>query len=214
MRVSRNIACGGALLVATLSCQFAPPAAGPEAALAATGAAQAAPDAPVEPGLDPAVVEAVQTHLLRYQHRSGLTEVELEQLAETVVAECRRHDLDPALVLAVMHVESRFYTYAVSPVNALGLMQVMPSTGEWLAPSVGVEWLGPQTLFDPVENTRLGVAYLRMLMDRYDGDVRTALLAYNWGPGRIDRRLRAGTPLPREYAQLVFAAYDGGRRSS
>ena len=133
---------------------------------------------------------------------------------ETVVVEARRYHFDPGLVLAVIHVESRFDTYAVSPKDALGLMQLLPSTGEELAPIVGVEWHGPQTLFDPVANVRLGVAYLRQLTDRYHGSVRTALVAYNWGPGRIDQFVRAGDPLPREYSQLVLAAYDSYRRAA
>ena len=156
---------------------------------------------------DPAVA-AVRARLVQYQARTGLTDAELTQLAETVVVEARRYRFDPGLVVAVIHVESRFDTYAVSPKDALGLMQLLPSTGEELAPVVGVEWHGPQTLFDPVANVRLGVAYLRQLTDRYNGSVRTALVAYNWGPGRIDEFMRTGDPLPREYSQLVLAAYD------
>jgi soluble lytic murein transglycosylase-like protein len=187
------------LLLLSLSCAVTP-ARVPVTALAT-------PHAVAVVANDPAV-DAVFAHLQRYQLRSGLTENELAQLAQTVVTEARRYGFDPALVLAVIHVESRYDTYAVSPKDALGLMQLLPSTGAWLAPSAGVEWRGPQTLFDPIANVRLGVAYLRMLTDRYDGSVRTALVAYNWGPGRIDQFLRAGDPLPREYSQLVLAAYD------
>ena len=115
--------------------------------------------------------------------------------------------MDPKLVLAVVHVESRYDTFAVSDKDAMGLMQILPSTGEWLATQVGVVWLGPQTLFDPVSNVRLGVAYLRMLIDRYDGDISAALVAYNWGPGHVDVRLRAGAPLPAAYSDLVLRAY-------
>jgi soluble lytic murein transglycosylase len=92
-------------------------------------------------------------------------------------------------------------------VNALGLMQIMPATGEWMAAQMDIPWRGPQTLFDPIVNVRIGIAYLRHLADRYDGDIGTALVAYNWGPGRIDRRLRRGVELPKEYAQLVLEAY-------
>ena len=221
MRDSRSaLLCAGSLLFVTLSCQFPTgefQAGEPLPGLAEISASESAPTlastAPAPPARAPQAAEtaalraAVLDHLLRWQHRSGLSEPELAVVAEAVVAESLRHELDPALVLAVMHVESRFNTYAVSPKDALGLMQLLPSTGAWLAPQVGVEWQGPQTLFDPVQNVRLGTAYLKQLVDRYDGNIRTALLAYNWGPGRIDRRLRRGTPLPREYAQLVFAAY-------
>lgn len=188
-----------ALVLYSLSCAVTP-AAVPIEPIAAAIVAKPAPN-------DPALA-AVRTRLLEYQSRTGLTDAEVSQLAETIVMEARRYHFDPSLVLAVIHVESRFDTYAVSPKDALGLMQLLPSTGEELAPIVGVEWHGPQTLFDPVANVRLGVAYLRMLTDRYKGSVRTALVAYNWGPGRIDQFVRAGDPLPSEYSQLVLAAYD------
>jgi len=187
-----------ALVLFSLSCAVTP-IAGPNRDFASAFADQAVPN-------DPAV-EAVRARLVQYQARTGLTDAEVARLAQTVVVEARRYRFDPELVLAVIHVESRFDTYAVSPKDALGLMQLLPSTGEALAPIVGVEWHGPQTLFDPVANVRLGVAYLRQLTDRY-GSVRTALVAYNWGPGRIDQFVRAGDPLPREYSQLVLAAYD------
>jgi soluble lytic murein transglycosylase len=156
---------------------------------------------------DPAV-EAVRARLAQYQARTGLTDAEVARLAQTVVVEARRHHFDPELVLAVIHVESRFDTYAVSPKDALGLMQLLPSTARRSPRSSASSGYGPQTLFDPVANVRLGVAYLRQLTDRYNGSVRTALVAYNWGPGRIDQFVRAGDPLPREYSQLVLAAYN------
>ncbi len=189
-----------ALALYSLSCAVVPVAVHfevPPSPLAAADAPEAE---------DPAMA-AVLAHLQRFQARSGLTDAELSELAQVIVTESRRHQLDPALVLAVMYVESRFDTFAVSSKDALGLMQILPATGAWLAPSAGVDWRGPQTLFDPISNVRLGVAYLRHLTDRYDGSVRTALVAYNWGPGRIDGFLRAGRPLPPEYAQMVLAAY-------
>lgn len=137
---------------------------------------------------------------------TGLTAGEVDAVARTIVAEARRHALEPTLVLAVMHVESRYYNFAVSPVGAIGLMQVMPETGAELAARLGIHWVGPQTLFDPTTNVRLGVAYLRELSDRY-GSLSTALAAYNWGPGRIDRRLRLGTAVPEQYPSLVLEAY-------
>ena len=200
MRSNRTcVAPLAALVLFSLSCAVTPVA----APLAENGVPFAEQTAPNDP-----VVEAVRARLVRYQARTGLTDIEIARLAHTVVVEARRHHFDPSLVLAVIHVESRFDTYAVSPKDALGLMQLLPSTGEELAPIVGVEWHGPQTLFDPVANVRLGVAYLRQLTDRYDGNVRTALVAYNWGPGRIDQFVRAGEALPREYSTLVLAAYD------
>lgn len=182
------------------------PAAPPAVATLATLPDVAAPP-PTAPASDADAVRVVFVHLDRYARRSGLTEDERWSLARCIVREARRHELDPALVLAVMHVESRYDAFAVSNKDAMGLMQILPTTGAWLAPQVGVVWYGPQTLFDPESNVRIGVAYLRQLADRYDGRIPIALAAYNWGPGAIDRFLARGGPLPQEYAQLVLAAY-------
>jgi soluble lytic murein transglycosylase len=158
-----------------------------------------------------AEIAAIVTALGR--RPTGLTPGELNDVARTVVGEADRHALEPSLVLAVMHVESRYYNFAVSPVGAMGLMQVMPETGEELAARLGIRWTGPQTLFEPTVNIRLGVAYLRQLSDRY-GSLSTALAAYNWGPGRIDRRLRLGTAMPEQYPSLVLEALAEGRGRS
>jgi soluble lytic murein transglycosylase len=115
-------------------------------------------------------------------------------------------------VLAVIEVESRFDPFAVSHKGALGLMQVMPATGAPIARRLGIPWRGPQTLFDPRANVRIGVAYLRELIDRY-ANVRAALAAYNWGPGEIDARLRQGDVLPASYPERVLDAYSSGRRT-
>jgi len=130
-------------------------------------------------------------------------------LAHTIVREARARRLDPDLVLAVIEVESGGYHLAVSSVGAMGLMQLLPSTGEELAGKLGIDWHGDDTLFDPTTNVKLGTAYLRELADRY-GDVNIALAAYNWGPGRIDRRLRRGANLPSRYIEQVMRAYDRG----
>jgi soluble lytic murein transglycosylase len=158
-------------------------------------------------------VASVARYLAR--RRTGLTRTETDALARAIFTEAARYELDPGLILAVMHVESRFNAFALSPVGAMGLMQVMPATGEELAANLGVAWRGAQTLFDPFVNLRLGVAYLKQLESRY-GDTPTALAAYNWGPGHIDRRLRRGRALPTEYPKLVLDAHAerAGRVSS
>lgn len=153
--------------------------------------------------------EAVEQIFDRFAVRhTALPERERRILAQTIVREARAHGLEPDLVMAVIEVESAGYHLAQSHVGALGLMQLLPATGKELAGKLGIEWMGADTLFDPLINVRLGTAYLRELADRYDGDVQIALAAYNWGPGRIDRRLRRGAALPSGYIQQVMRVVD------
>ena len=191
-----------------LSCGplFGAPVAARQAAWSADPAPRMVPEASASEAAreaDPSV-DAVEEYLAT--RNTGLIREEIAVLARTLVAEARRHRLDLALVMAVMHVESRFHNFAISPAGAIGLMQILPSTGEELARREGIPWRGSQTLLDPATNVRLGTAYLRELSDRYRGDLRAALAAYNWGPGHVDRRIQTGVPLPTEYPNLVTRA--------
>ena len=136
----------------------------------------------------------------------GLSGDEKVELARAIDEAARDHHLEPGLVLAVIHVESGFDPFAVSPAGAFGLMQIRPPTGEELANRLGVDWRGTRTLFDPVANVMLGVAYLDELRERF-GDIPTALAAYNWGPGRIGKQLRGGRAVPAGYSNRVLSNY-------
>lgn len=104
--------------------------------------------------------------------------------------------LDPALIHAVIGVESAYRPLATSPRGASGLMQLMPPT----ARDYGVT-----DIFDPRQNIAAGTRHLRTLMDRYGQDLARALAAYNAGAGAIDRaRPRsAGWPNPETSAYVV-----------
>lgn len=86
--------------------------------------------------------------------------------------------LDPDLVLAVIEAESNFNPRARSPKNAQGLMQLIPATAERF---------GVDNVWDPEQNVRGGMAYLRWLLGYFDGNVKLALAAYNAGEGAVDR---------------------------
>jgi soluble lytic murein transglycosylase-like protein len=189
-----------ALGLASLSCETPTPGLGNELA----AAPEVFEEAILPYGEDDPHLEVARTYL--QGRHTGLARTEIDALAELVVSEARRHGLNPRLVLAVIQVESGGYNFAVSGVGALGLMQLMPGTGQELAGRHGIEWRGDETLLDPFVNVRLGTAYLRQLSDRY-GSIPTALAAYNWGPGRIDRRLRRGNHLPSIYIRQVMEVY-------
>lgn len=89
-----------------------------------------------------------------------------------------KYDVDPALVAAVIEQESRFRTRARSQVGARGLMQLMPSTGRWL---------GARDLYDPEQNVDAGVRYIKFLQERFPGNLKKTIAAYNAGQGNVDR---------------------------
>jgi soluble lytic murein transglycosylase-like protein len=112
-----------------------------------------------------------------------------------------QYDLDPALVLEVVRAESNFDPLARSNKGALGLMQLIPAT----ARRFGV--LDP---FDPMQNLHGGMAYLRWLFDRFDGDLKLILAGYNAGEAAVERH--GGVPPyteTREYVRRILQRYGG-----
>ncbi|PZQ20167.1 MAG: lytic transglycosylase [Sphingopyxis macrogoltabida] len=105
----------------------------------------------------------------------------------------RRFGIPEAWIWAVMRVESRGVSRAVSPAGAMGLMQIMPATWTDLRARYR---LGPDP-FDVRDNIMAGAAYLREMHDRY-GNASAMLAAYNAGPGRYDDYLSRGRALPAE----------------
>ena len=107
--------------------------------------------------------------------------------------------LDPDLAYRLVRVESGFVRTAVSPMGAVGLTQVMPSTAEELSPGIAYH-----ELFERDTNLRLGFRYLRQLLEKYNGDLHLALTAYNRGPGTVDRVTQAGGDPYNGYARAVL----------
>jgi len=110
-----------------------------------------------------------------------------------------RHQVDPALVRAVIETESNWNPSAVSRKGALGLMQLIPTTAQRF---------GANDAFSPKQNVDAGVKYLKTLLERYNGNLDLALAAYNAGEGAVDRA--HGIPAFREtrnYVQRVQEAY-------
>jgi soluble lytic murein transglycosylase len=105
----------------------------------------------------------------------------------TVREQAELHDLDPALVAAVTRAESAWMPRARSPADARGLMQVLPATAAGVARRVGIGFDGPDTLYRPITNLRLGTAYMREMLDRHGGRPYFAIAAYNAGPTPVAR---------------------------
>lgn len=95
-----------------------------------------------------------------------------------IYREARRHNLSPELVAAVVEAESDFRPRLISHKNAQGLMQIIPSTAEFI---------GAGDLFNPADNIAAGTKYLRYLHDRFNGDQKMVLAAYNAGEGNVEK---------------------------
>lgn len=115
---------------------------------------------------------------------------------DLIAAHARESGVRSDLVRAVVQVESAFNPYARSAKGALGLMQLMPAT---------LHDFGVRNPFDPAQNVRAGVAYLRQLLDRYQNNEELALAAYNAGPGAVDKHGQTIPPYreTRDYVQRV-----------
>ena len=111
-----------------------------------------------------------------------------------------RHEMDPALIKAIIMAESGHNPKAVSKRGAKGLMQLMPVT----AKSLGVE-----DVFDPEHNIKAGVVYFKKLLNQFDGDVELALAAYNAGSRKV-RKYKGIPPFKatRIYIRKVFRYYE------
>lgn len=110
---------------------------------------------------------------------------------EYVTRYAEKYDVPANLIYAVIDTESGFRADAISPVGAVGLMQLMPVTFEWLTEYQLREDLPARNISDPETNVRYGVFYLRWLYDRY-GHWAEACAAYNAGHGKVDKWLQDG----------------------
>lgn len=105
---------------------------------------------------------------------------------DTIRREAKRNGLDPAWIAAEIRAESVYDPNARSQANAMGLMQVLPATGQATAQKAGIPWNGADSLYDPDTNIAIGSAYLREMHERW-GDLPHAIAAYNAGPTPTER---------------------------
>ncbi len=111
------------------------------------------------------------------------------------LAAARHSSVDSGWVYGIMRAESLFIPDARSHAKAVGLMQLLPSTAQRVARSLGIRYHGESTLLDPASNLRLGAEYLRQMRSNFEGNLAMATAAYNAGPTRVKHWLpRASMP--------------------
>lgn len=111
---------------------------------------------------------------------------------EEISAAAAEQQIDPRLIAAVIQAESGFQEDAVSSEGARGLMQLLPSTAEWIAAKTGESDFHPDKLFEPRYNIAAGSWYLADLLRQFNGNEVIALAAYNGGRGHVQRWLEEG----------------------
>lgn len=125
----------------------------------------------------------------------------ITRIVEALFDAQTQHHLDPTLLLAVIEAESNYDQHVRSSKGARGLMQILPGTGKAIAREL---WIHDPDLHDPVQNIRIGAAYLANLRDSFNGNTALALCAYNVGPARLTRLLKVGKVPRLRYAKRVL----------
>lgn len=141
-------------------------------------------------------------------YKPDLGDEKVSELTDIICEVGGDYNYDPIFLLAVIFTESSMRRTAVSNAGAMGLMQIRPFVGKDLANETKVSWNGSDTLLDPGVNIKLGVHYLGKMFQRFNGDQRLALEAYNNGPTIVKERVAAYGDFSSPYSQRVFRTYE------
>lgn len=125
-------------------------------------------------------------------------------LASSIYDVAMAEGIEPDLGFRLVRLESEFNERATSPVGAVGLTQVMPSTAQYF-----VKGATREKLYDRETNLRVGFRYLRTLIREYKGNLKIALLVYNRGPAAVDAALGMGLDPANGYDRIVMKGYHG-----
>jgi soluble lytic murein transglycosylase-like protein len=130
-------------------------------------------------------------------HRKSKASIsQARNTANLIVRESKKLGFDPLFVAAVVKYESTFNPLAKSSAGAVGLMQVLPSTGHFISKASGLPLARNTNFHDPALNVKLGVLYLAYLRKQFRNNKEHMLIAYNWGPENVVRSLKAGRTPP------------------
>ncbi|MEG0835128.1 MAG: lytic transglycosylase domain-containing protein [Christensenellaceae bacterium] len=165
------------------------------------------------------IIAAVIGGFFAYDKLFGKSQYPLEY-KDLIVEYAQKYDLDPYFVAAIIHTESGYDKDAVSSAGAVGLMQIMPETADWIAGKLDIENFDVQTMRDPQTNIEFGCWYLNFLKEKFDENLPVMMAAYNAGHNRVQDWLENPqysdgknlTDIPIEaadnYVKKVTKAYD------
>jgi soluble lytic murein transglycosylase-like protein len=138
--------------------------------------------------------------IANYGRHYGIT----SRLANDIFSAAENAGVDPDLAFRLVRLESFFDEKATSPVGAIGLTQVMLPTALFYD-----ETMTAERLYDRKVNLRIGLSYLREMLDQHSGDIVLALASYNRGPGAVERMLAQGRTPNNAYERIILKGYTG-----
>ena len=115
-----------------------------------------------------------------------------------VYKSAQKYNMDPALIMAVIEIESKFDATAVSKAGAIGLMQIMPKTAKSISRELKIKKYNKDCLYNPEINIRIGTYYLKKLLQEFNNDIDLSLGAYNAGMGNIKKWQKQKKEIPFE----------------
>lgn len=148
----------------------------------------------------------ITDYALQQSSAKRLSSKERLELASIITEQAELHNLDPLLVIALIHVESTFNTNAQSHKGAKGLMQLLPNTARYINKKTDKGIPENSNLFDAKTNIALGTAYMEYLLNKTNDNLEYALAAYNMGPANMFRAKRENK-VPKAYSNKVLKEY-------
>lgn len=127
-------------------------------------------------------------------------------LATAIIRESDKRGFDPVFIMAIIQNESMFNPEMRGLHTEIGLMQIKPTTAQWVSEKTGVKYSGEKSLLDPIQNIRIGIAFMSMLRDQFDSHSPYYISAYNMGARRV-RQIVADDRTPTVYVDAVMKRY-------
>lgn len=134
------------------------------------------------------------------------TRAKARSTSTAILAESKKYGFDPFFLLAVIENESRFNLKARGDAGEIGLMQILPDTAKWICEKNNWKWRGEKTLLDPVQNVKIGAAYLNLLRSQFEFESQLYISAYNMGAGNVHKAL-SHQVTPKDYHSKVLNFY-------
>jgi len=153
-------------------------------------------------------IRKVNSKIYRYarEHLPKKFRKQYKKIAQTIIDESLKNEFDPVFLVSVITGESSFNPERRGSLDEIGLMQIRPGTAEWIAKKYGLPYNGEKTLLDPIQNIKIGAAYLHYLREKFDSHAQLYLAAYNMGIRNVGEALDKNV-WPKDYPIHVMRRY-------